>query len=373
MSFSFRRRGLLQVLFHAYHARDWYLGQRSDNRRAGEHRSAFYAELWRNAAAHLGASIELLGNEILEIRLDQACTRVQQNTTPLDDPVTLSVAGNKPLVHRLLAGRGLRIPTYCEFTLDEIGKAVAFMERVGGEWVVKPANSGGGHGVTTGITRSSDLVRAAAAAAVFSSNLLIEQQVEGDVYRLLYLDGRLLDAVVQKPPVVVADGRTTIRGLVRRENEARLRAGAELAQVLLSIDTDMQQTLSKQGFSLSSVPKKGVSVTLKRIINENSETNNASAKNLLCKSIIEDGAAAAAAVGVRLAGVDLVTREPAIPLAQSGGVILEVNTTPGYHCHYHKQGGGCPVAVHILSCLMRQRQNDGKIVEKEIACPRLSV
>src|SRR6266571_12527 len=115
---------VLKVLSVAYRVRDAYRRRRSDSRRAGEHRAHFYAELWRDAAAHYGASIEPLGNEILQIRLGQACTRVWQNTTAMDSAATVLVARNKPVVHRLLAARGLRVPTYLEFTLDEVAKAV---------------------------------------------------------------------------------------------------------------------------------------------------------------------------------------------------------------------------------------------------------
>jgi D-alanine-D-alanine ligase-like ATP-grasp enzyme len=103
---------------------------------------------------------------------------------------------------------------------------------------------------------------------------------------------------------------------------------------------------------LSSVPKEGSSVALKAVINDNSQHDNVSAKHLLCKSIIEDGAAAAAAIGVRLAGIDVITPDPNVPLAQSGGVILEVNTTPSYHHHYYKRDGSYPVAVHLLPFLL---------------------
>jgi D-alanine-D-alanine ligase-like ATP-grasp enzyme len=215
--------------------------------------------------------------------------------------------------------------------------------------VVKPAHGAGGRGVTTGVISSFDLLRAAVAAAAYESTLVVEQQVEGNLYRLLYLDGELVDAVLRKSPTVVADGRSSVRQLIRLENRARLEAGRKFAQALVSLDMDMRRTLAKQRLSLSSKPKKGTVVTLKTVINENSAADNFPATGLLCRSIIEDGAAAAKAVGARLAAVDLVTRDPAVSLAQSDGVILEVNTTPGYHCHYYRQGEGCPVAVHVLS------------------------
>jgi cyanophycin synthetase len=293
-----------------------------------------------------------LGNEILEIRLGQECTRVQQNTTALEREISVALAKNKPLVHRLLARKGLRIPVYCEFTLNEITKAVSFVDSAASKCVVKPANGGGGRGVTTGIMGSFDLMRAAASAAVYGPDLMVEQQVQGDVYRLLYLDGVLMDAVLRKPSAVVADGESTVRQLIHLENEARLKAGPKLAHALIVTDMDVRSTLSNQGLRLSSVPKEGSSVALKAVINDNSQHDNVSAKHLLCKSIIEDGAAAAAAIGVRLAGIDVITPDPNVPLAESGGVILEVNTTPSYHHHYYKRDGSYPVAVHLLPFLL---------------------
>jgi D-alanine-D-alanine ligase-like ATP-grasp enzyme len=346
------RPSVAKIFYFGYRLKEAFRVRRSDTHLALEHRSHFYSELWRDAASQLGASVELLGNEILEIRLGQDCTRVQQNATEIERAITVAVAGNKPLVHRLLAKRKLRTPAYCEFTLNEIPKAAAFVESARRKCVVKPTSAGGGHGVTTGVVGTFDLVRAAASAAVCGENLMVEHQVQGDFYRLLYLDGMLMDAVLRKPPTVVADGKSTVRELIRLENEARLEAGPNRANALIAIDMDVRRTLSSQGVTLSSVPKEGTAVTLKMVINDNSQHDNISAKHLLCKSIIDDGAAAAAAVGVRLAGIDVITSDPGVPLAESGGVILEVNTTPAYHHHYYKRDGSYPVAVHLLPVLL---------------------
>jgi D-alanine-D-alanine ligase-like ATP-grasp enzyme len=270
----------------------------------------------------------------------------------MDSGITIAVAQNKPVVHRLLAQKHLRTPVYCEFTVSEIAKAAAFVEHAGCKCVVKPTNGGGGRGVTTGITGSLDLARAAANARIYSDNLMVEHQVPGDLYRLLYLDGKLMDAVLRKPSAVVADGKSTVRELIRRENETRLKTGPTLAHALVTIDTDVLNTLSHQGFTPSSVPKEGTAITLKTVINDNSQHDNVAAKHLLCKSIIDDGAAAAETVGVRFAGVDVITPDPGVPLAEAGGVILEVNTTPSFHQHYYKRDGSYPVAVHLLPDLL---------------------
>lgn len=357
MPLRFCHPALLKLVSHAFRAREWYRGRRPDARKADQHRAHFYLEAWRDAAARLGASAELLGDDILEIGFGEACTRVWQNTTALDDPVTLSIAANKPLVYRLMAMRGLRIPKFFEFQLADLCQAGELITRLGGEWVLKPAEGAGGRGVTTGITNGLGLLRAAVAAAAYHSNLVIEQQLAGDVYRLLYLNGTLLDAVLRKKCTVVGDGISTIRKLVQRTNRKRLEAGPHCAQGRLSIDFDMRHTLAKQNLSLCSVPKQGTVVAVKTVINENSASDNVIATKLLCDSVIQDGAAAATAIGVKLAGVDIITTDPRVPLATSGGAILEVNTTPGFHYHYHREGQAFPVAVHVLSYLISQSRS----------------
>lgn len=319
------------------------------------HRSRFYEQAWRAAAQELGAQVDCLGEDILEIRLGEASTRVCRNTTALDDPVTLQLAGNKPAVYRLLARRGLPVPEHAEFSLPRTELAIAFLQRNAGPCVVKPASdTGKGDGVTTGVATRRHLAWAAAAAAAFGRDLLIEQQIPGANYRLLYLDGVLLDAVLRRPPTVVGDGRSTIRDLVSQANAERLAQGIAACQVLISSDLDMKRTLARQGLSLKSVPPDGTEVELKTVINENGARDNLPAAHLLCDAIVEAGALAAQAVGVRLAGVDMVTRDPTRPLTDSGGVVLEVNTTPGFYYHYHQNQGHCPVAIHVLKHLFAE-------------------
>jgi cyanophycin synthetase len=188
---------------------------------------------------------------------------------------------------------------------------------------------------------------------------LIEEQIAGDSFRLLYLDGQLLDAIRRTSPAVIADGRSTVRELVEQANIERIEQGAKLSQVLLTIDLDMRHTLVAQGLRLGSVPEAGRRVVLKMVSNENLGCENLPARHLLCREVIEAGARAAQIVGARLAGIDIVTPDPGVPLSESGGVVLEINTTPGYYYHYHQSGKPFPVAVHVLRRLLQGRAHPG--------------
>ncbi|HEV3417807.1 MAG TPA: hypothetical protein VG056_13360, partial [Pirellulales bacterium] len=96
----------------------------------------------------------------------------------------------------------------------------------------------------------------------------------------------------------------------------------------------------------------GTVIKLKTVVNDNCGAENATATGRLCQSVIDDGARAAAAIGVRLAGIDVITTDPSVPLAESRGVVLEVNPSPGHHCHYHKRDGVFHVAAEVLETLL---------------------
>jgi cyanophycin synthetase len=322
--------------------------RRLDNDR----RVAFYKSSWEQAAAAVGASITYLDGTLAEIRCGDSVLRVRNNVTSLDDPVTLSMAGNKALVHRLLGEHGLPVPRHFCCRYDDLTTALESTPGLGPTWVVKPARStGGGMGITTGVRSRVGLAAAMARAGGYCADLVIEAQVEGGNYRLLYLDGELLDAVERRPPSVRGDGRSTLRRLIELENADRESRGIEVCQSFLTVDRELRQTLRVAGRDLSYVPHAGEVVRLKNVVSENRRNDNVRASDRVCMALAQAGAEAAAVVGARLAGVDVITPDPSMPLAASGGVIVEVNTTPGYYYHYMTAGEPTPVALLILQRL----------------------
>lgn len=348
---------LLELWGYSVRARR-ILGRAGNQRlQARSHLSQFYQDVWREAADELGATFEELEEGIFKITSDGTSTRVHKNYTPLDDPVTLRIAFDKLLVHSILRSHGLPTPDHVEFSLNNLNHVYQFLAQHR-MCVVKPADgTAGGSGITTGIETRLQLIKAAARAAGYGPKLLIEEQLEGDMIRLLYLDGRLLDAVRRGSPTVVGDGKSRISQLVSGLNQKRLDAGYQLAQATLKNDMDLERTLARQGLSWRSVPVKGQRVVLKTVINDNISDENESVVDEISESIIADGRRAAELIGVRLAGIDVITPDIGKGLQEAGGKILEVNTNPGYHNHYFNRSGACRVVVPILkTCLEHARR-----------------
>jgi cyanophycin synthetase len=359
MSHAWTNAIVLRSLKLAARLRSWRARRSCVSKAAQRIRSDFYGSVWRSAAEKIGASIRMLDDDVIQIERDEFVARVRQNDTPVDDYVTVRIANHKPLCYRLLAEAGLPVPRHARFEFPNLRPAIDFLKAYSGDCVVKPAcDTGGGIGVTTRVRTDRQLARAAAAAAVYGDRLMIEEKIAGDTYRLLYLDGRLLDAVMRCAPTVVGDGRSTVSELVERVNAERIERGAVSCQSVLAIDLDAEQTLAAQGLRPSSRPRARRVVRLKSVVNDNSRDENVTVVDRLCSSLIDAGARAAEAIGVRLAGVDLITTDPTVPLAESRGVILEVNASPGHHWHYQKRDGKFAVAEHVLEALLRDRRSE---------------
>lgn len=318
-------------------------------------RAQFYRDVWREAAESVGGELTTLGGAALELRCGPVTLRTQASVTSLDDPLTIAVAEDKVLVYRLLAQRNLPVPRHTVCAATDLRAAWAFARSLRRPCVVKPArDTSGAIGVATGVATRGQMAAALVRGGAFCDDLIVEEQVRGDVYRLLYMDGELLDAVLRRPPTVRGDGTSTVAALVAAENRRRLEGGIEASQSLLKTDSEMRRTLRRQGSSLRSVPRAGQTVVLSGIVNDNRRDDNVSAAGRLCRDVVAAGAEAAAAVGARLAGVDLITPDPSVPLSRAGGVVIEVNTTPGYYYHYMKADGRTPVATMILQRLLRE-------------------
>jgi cyanophycin synthetase len=323
-----------------------------------EHRVAEYERMWRHVAQTLNAEFVRLADDVWELRRGERRTRICNFQLEYDNPVVLRIAGNKPLIHRLLASHGLPVPDHAVFRLRDLKTAYEFLAQHPAGCVIKPADGFGGKGVTTHILTRRELRNAALLASLYSPQLLVEPQIPGECFRLLVLNGRVVDAVCRRGLRLTGDGVASIAGLIERHNAERRREGAPA----IDHDRDLEFTLRDQGLTLGSVPANDATVLLKSVndpTRKQVEVRTVYSENVLSQvspHIIEQAEAAARIVGSNLLGVDIIARRIDLPLKQTGGVINEVNTTPALHHHYDaRREAYPPVALLAVSELL-----DGK-------------
>ena len=315
---------------------------------------AFYREVWDDAADRLGARVTDLGSGFLEIAADGVSTRVWRQLTAVDEAVSLRLALDKARVHKLLVARGVTVPEHREIDCRDAAAGLDFIAAVGGDCFLKPSvGTSGGAGVTGRVRDERSLARARLSAGRFDTRLLIERQVPGDMYRLMFLDGRLVDTVRRRVPTVTGDGRSSVLDLILAENRRRL--SAERPRSLMTVDLDSILSLEAQGLSVSSVPGAGETVAVKSTSSDNGERDNHTIRDV-SPAVVEESARAVSAVGLRLAGIDLVTPDITRGLRDAGGAIIEVNGTPGFQYHYEVEDrvAATPVALPVLETLLAE-------------------
>lgn len=336
-----------------YHRARPYIDRHISDRpaRLAALRREFYSDLWQKAARDIGAKLAPWQSGYLRLKRDGLTTVVDLSRVMLDDHVTLSIMGNKLLTYDLLREMGYPLPHFAAYGLATMGQALGFLAAASGPVVVKPAaGTGGGSGVTTGITSAKALAQASRLAARYSEHLIVEQQMAGTSYRLLYLDGRFIDAVRRDRPSVIGDGQHTIRQLVRRENQARLGMRPMTALSALTIDGDCRNWLALNGLGPGHRPAAGERVVVKQAVNQNSARDNHNVRDIIHDDVIESGSRLVSALGVCLAGVDVMSTDIGVPLAHKQTTFSEINTTPGLHHHYliSQPGEAAPVAELVL-------------------------
>jgi len=171
------------------------------------------------------------------------------------------------------------------------------------------------------------------------------------------LDGEVLDVIRRGRPQVVGDGASTIEELMFAEYERRLETEATEGMKPFPVDLDCLFTLRRQGLRLSTRPPEGTTVVVKSATNISGGRACVTVRDPVAAEVLHEVRTAAAAVGVRLAGVDVVAPDLERPLASNDGVVLEVNPIPGLQHHYNvaEPETATPVAVPVLEALLRQR------------------
>ena len=311
--------------------------------------------IWRDAAAELGAAANRISPTLIEFRLGDAVTRVShQMTTPFTDRVSWQLMDDKPLTYRILSDAGVPIPEHIVLDPSDFSSASAFMAEAARPLVVKPARGAGGSGIVGQVRTHRQLRAALTSAGRYDDRVVVERQVEGDSYRLLLLDGRLLDVIHRSLPRLVGDGSSSIGELMLSEYERRIVSGADTAGYKpYEVDHDTLFAVENAGLRLDSVLADGESVVIKTATNFSGPEATETLHGEGGEGLAGPARRAAEALGARLAGVDVVTTDPLLPLADAGGVILEVNM-PGLAHHYNVSdpARATRAAVPVLAALL---------------------
>ena len=283
--------------------------------------------------------------------------RILAAETDRTSAVAESIAQDKEMTRFLF--RGVGVPTPCGRPVKDADDAWEAAEDIGVPVVVKPQDGNQGRGVATNLTTREQVVKAYEAARKESEFVLVEKFAPGHDYRLLVVGDRVVAAARREPAQVLGDGQQTVAQLIERAN-ADPRRGEHHATVLskIKLDAIALAVLADQGLAPDSVPAAGTVVLIRRNANLSTGGTAIDVTERVHPIVAAAAVDAAKIVGLDIAGVDVVAQDISRPLAEQGGVIVEVNAAPGLRMHLDPSVGiSRPVGEAIVDILFPAGEN----------------
>lgn len=286
--------------------------------------------------------------------------RIMAAETDRTSAIAQEVAQDKNLANQILREVGIPVPV--GEPVSSAPEAWAVAEELGVPVVVKPQDGNQGRGVALNLTTESQVLAAYEAAARESRRVIVERYYPGRDYRLLVVGDRVVAAARREPAHVIGDGRHTVSQLLDIAN-LDPRRGDHHANVLskMSLDAVSLSVLRDQGLFPTSIPAAGRKVLIRRNANLSTGGTAVDVTDQVHPDTAARAVEAAQAIGLEIAGLDVVCQDISQPLEPQNGVIVEINAAPGLRMHLApSEGSPRPVGEAIVN-LMFPNGSDGRI------------
>jgi len=288
------------------------------------------ARVFLRAAHRIDAPATLLPGRTVQYGIGRGARRTASTVTDRTGALGVQIAGDKRATTTLLARAGFPVPEqYPATSLEEARRAAA---RIGYPVVLKLPLGERGEGVAGDLANVDELDRAHGRLTRHTppgtrEKLVVERHAPGATYRVNVL-GAHFDQGGKAVAQVTGDGRRTLRALTEAENALPERGpGGRYRPIPL--DRELEDRLHARGMTLGTVLPAGESFALRGSANMSTgaRTIFITAQDVhpethaLCRRVADF-------LGLDIAGIDIVTPDIGRPLAETGGVICEINAAP---------------------------------------------
>lgn len=131
--------------------------------------------------------------------------------------------------------------------------------------IVKPYEGSASRHTTIHINTEAELEYAFKISQQITALSIVEEELEGDVYRPTVVGGKLIATIRRDKPSVVGDGIHTVRELIEEENKNPKRQGPYYQHI--KTGRAEEQELKRQGYTFESVLPQGTRVEVHQKIN----------------------------------------------------------------------------------------------------------
>ena len=288
------------------------------------------------AALEKGIKVEVISKRfhLLKLIANGQSLFIKGTSLPVNSQPACFIADNKFLTKSIL--RSYKIPTPKSWLVRTPQEAKRIIvEKNFFPCVLKPVKGAHGNKVFANIESLQELDEVL--PLVFNTpgkkNVLVEKFIKGKDYRLLVV-GDQVPAVMERIPAhVIGDGARNIRQLIKQFNQNPL-VGERYEKPLCKIrlNGEIKRNLKKQTKKLTYIPPKSEKVFLRQNANISTGGIGRDVTDEVSCELKEMAVKAAQAIGMVIAGVDIIYDESA-----KKPYVLELNNRPGFDIHY------CPI------------------------------
>ncbi|WP_261134183.1 cyanophycin synthetase [Bacillus sp. Marseille-Q3570] len=298
---------------------------------------------------------QLKNDSILRLGTGRKQKRMEATMSSQASFLAVEYACDKVMTKSLLEDVCIPVPEGCVISSEtELLQEAKNLEY---PLVLKPVDGHQGQGVLTNINTEEELI-AAYNHHKDTDKVILERYYTGDDYRFTVVDGRLIAASLRLPPYVVGNGNDSIRTLIEKENENPLRGdGHEKPMTKIPINESVENYLRQAHLNLDSILDKGRIVNV--LGNANLSTGGLAidVTDKIHRSYKEIAETSARAIGLDIAGVDMIIQDITAEYRPGCAAVLEVNAAPGIRMH-HYPSSGIPrdVGGAIVDYLFKSRE-----------------
>ena len=282
--------------------------------------------------------MRLNGASLVQLGHGSRQQRIRASVTGATSLIAAELAGNKAAAKALLQDIGLPVPQ--GEVVRNIDNAMRAAHRLCWPVVVKPLNGNHGRGVTIGVHNEASLHTAFLEAQKFSRQIILERELPGNDHRILVVNGKVVAVAQRVPAHVEGDGVHSVATLIEAVNADTKRGnGHDNVLTRIVVDAAAHKLRAKQGLDLSFVPDPGQIITLRDTANLSTGGTAIDRTDVIHPDNAAIAVQAAAAIGLDVAGIDLLSPDISQSVRVTGGGIVEVNAAPGLRMHLHPSAG----------------------------------
>ncbi|MEO6528778.1 MAG: cyanophycin synthetase [Gemmatimonadaceae bacterium] len=289
----------------------------------------------------------LNSRSLVQLGLGRNLRRIQATVTDRTSSIAVEIAQDKDETKRVLGNIGLPVPR--GDVVKSMEHAIELVEEIGFPVIVKPLDASHGRGISSRLDDVESLRLAFEEAKAFGRRVLVEQFATGNDHRVLVVNGKVAACAERVPARVIGDGTRSVAALIEVANrDPRRGIGHTKILTRLPVDEQTERYLAKTGRTLDTVPPKGEEVFLRQTANLSTGGTSIDRTEEMHPDNVTACEMAAAAVGLDIAGIDVMTEDISVPFRENAAVIIEVNAGPGIRMHTHPtegkaRGVGAPI------------------------------